>query len=393
MRKPTLGVNMIIKDEAENLPKSLAPAMELCDEAVVVDTGSRDGSRALARSYGARVFDFPWRGDFSAARNQALYSSRTDYVLWLDADNHIPPKDFEALRGALPPLGAAPAVLMCAEKVLPQGDLLWQKRVFPNRPGVFFRGVVHEQLSHPEWMAVRLVDAEILHWGYADPSEAKRKGERNLKLLLEAPGTREGDFYHLYQTGRTLMNLRRHREALEYLQLAAQSPTANLSLWSHAAILLSECWKALGNPARAEATLRNLASMRPCYGPGRYYLGRFLYGAGKAAEAAPELSAALMHGLSDPGWGSAPEKLSFTCAQLLGKILGEAGDEAGAEKAYRAALEFSPKNPEPRIALAELALVAGRTLQARELIGKALELAPFHRKARHLARELSGGAA
>ncbi|MDR2611353.1 MAG: glycosyltransferase [Deltaproteobacteria bacterium] len=393
MKRPTLGVNMIIRDEAENLPKSLAPVMSLCDEAVVVDTGSRDGSKALARSYGARVFDFPWRGDFAAARNQALCSARTDYVLWLDADNNIPPAGFEALREALPPVNGPPAVLMCAERVLPQGDLLWQKRVFPKSPGVLFRGTVHEQLTHPEWMAVRLVDAEITHWGYADPAEARRKGERNLRLLLEAPGTLEGDFYHLYQTGRTLMNLRRFAEARGFLQRAAQSQTANMSLWSHAVILLSECWKHLGDQARAEAALRSLAAMRPGYGPGRYFLGRLLYGTGKAAEAGPELAAALELGLADPGWGASPERLSFTCASLLGRILSESGDEAGAERAYRRALGFSPANPEPRVALAELALVAGRTVQARELLGKALELAPFHRKARHLARELSGGPA
>ncbi|MDR1041191.1 MAG: glycosyltransferase [Deltaproteobacteria bacterium] len=393
MKKPTLGVNMIMKDEAENLPKSLAPVMGLCDEAVVVDTGSRDGSKALARSYGARVYDFPWRGDFSAARNQALYSARTDYVLWLDADNHIPPASFEALREALPRLNAAPAIIMCQERVIPQGDLLWQKRVFPKRPGVLFSGIVHEQLVHPEWMAVRLADAEITHWGYADPTEAKRKGERNLKLLLDAPGTMEGDFYHLYQAGRTLMNLRRFAEAKGFLQRAAQSPTANLSLWSHAVILLADCWKALGDMNRSETALRHLAETRPGYGPGRYFLGRFLYGAGRGREAAPELAAALELGLSDPGWGAAPEKLSFTCASVLGKILSEGGDEAGAERAYLKALEFSPKNPEPRVALAELALVAGRTLKARELIVKALELAPYHRKARHLAREISGGQA
>jgi Flp pilus assembly protein TadD len=393
MKRPTLGVNMIVKDEAENLPKSLAPAMALCDEAVVVDTGSRDGSKALARSYGARVYDHPWRGDFSAARNQALCSARTDYVLWLDADNHVPPAAFEALRAALPPKNAAPAILMCMERVLPQGDLLWQKRVFPNRPGVLFRGAVHEQLTHPEWMAVRLVDAEISHWGYADPAEAKRKGERNLRLLLDAPETQQGDFYHLYQAGRTLMNLRRFQEARGFLQRAAQSPTANLSLWSHSVILLSECWKALGDPGRSEQALRRLAEMRPGYGPGRYFLGRHLYASGRAVEAAPELAAALELGLADPGWGAAPERLSFTCASLLGRILSEGGDEAGAERAYRKALEFSPESPEPLAALAELAMVAGRPETARELLGRALELAPYHRKARHLARELSGGPA
>jgi hypothetical protein len=41
--------------------------------------------------------------------------------------------------------------------------------------------------------------------------------------------------------------------------------------------------------------------------------------------------------------------------------------------------------------LAELALVAGKTIEAEDYLSKALELAPYHRKAMHLYRELGGG--
>jgi tetratricopeptide (TPR) repeat protein len=390
-QKSSLGINMIIRDEADNLPKSLAPVMALVDEAVVVDTGSKDGSRSLARSYGARVFDMPWRNDFSAARNQALASARTDYILWLDADNHISPENLKRLRDGLPPKGGEPVILMAMEKVLPQGDRLWQKRVFPRMPGVLFQGVIHEQLTHPEWMAVKLTDAEISHWGYEDPVEAKRKGERNLELLLTAPGTLKGDFYHLYQTGRTLINLRRFREAREYLMKAVQSNASNLSLWSHAVILLSDCHRSLGDQGSSVRALESLADMRPDYGPGRYYLGKAYYNQGKSDKAIVELKAALEKGLSDPGWGAPDEKLSFICASMLGKTLLEKGREKEAEIAFQKALSLSPANPEPRVALAELALVAGDTRLAENHLTKALELSPLHRKARHLYKELGGG--
>ncbi|MDR2350517.1 MAG: tetratricopeptide repeat protein [Deltaproteobacteria bacterium] len=390
-KKSTLGISMIMRDEVENLPKSLSPVMALVDDAVVLDTGSRDGGKSLARSYGARVFDMPWKGDFSLARNQALASARTDYVLWLDADNHISPENVARIREALPARGEEPVVLMATEKVLPQGDRLWQKRVFPKMPGVFFRGVIHEQLCHPEWMAVKLTDAEISHWGYADPVLAKKKGERNLKLLLSAPGTLNGDFYHLYQTGKTLLNLRKFEDAKDFLARAARCQTANLSLWSHAVILLSEAHKALGAQSASLRVLEALVDARPDYGPGRYRLGKALYALGKDLPAAAELDKALALGLSDPGWGAPSEKLSFHCASLLGKILSENGREEEAEKAYRKALELFPANPEPRVALAELAMVTGKPRLAENYLTEALELAPLHRKARHLYREINGG--
>ena len=44
----------------------------LFDEIVVVDTGSTDRTKEIAREFGAKVFDFVWIDDFAAARNEAL---------------------------------------------------------------------------------------------------------------------------------------------------------------------------------------------------------------------------------------------------------------------------------------------------------------------------------
>jgi tetratricopeptide (TPR) repeat protein len=82
---------------------------------------------------------------------------------------------------------------------------------------------VHEQLSHPTGWPVRAVAVEIRHWGYADAAAAKQKGRRNLELLVSAPETARGDFYHLYQLGRTMFNLRYYKEAEEYLVRAVNT--------------------------------------------------------------------------------------------------------------------------------------------------------------------------
>jgi glycosyltransferase involved in cell wall biosynthesis len=54
---------------------------------VVVDTGSVDRTREIARDFGAKVFDFAWIDDFAAARNEALAHATGDYAFWLDADD------------------------------------------------------------------------------------------------------------------------------------------------------------------------------------------------------------------------------------------------------------------------------------------------------------------
>src|SRR5690554_5522614 len=93
----TLGVVMIVKNEEQRLGGILSDIHEVVDEICVVDTGSSDGTVALAESFGARIERFPWRNDFSAARNHSLGCAKSDYLLWLDADDRIDKGGVEAL--------------------------------------------------------------------------------------------------------------------------------------------------------------------------------------------------------------------------------------------------------------------------------------------------------
>ena len=59
---------MIVKDEQENLPRCLASIAGIFDEIIVVDTGSTDRTREIAREFGAKVFDFVWVDSFAAGQ-------------------------------------------------------------------------------------------------------------------------------------------------------------------------------------------------------------------------------------------------------------------------------------------------------------------------------------
>ena len=81
----TLSLCMIVKDEETVLPRCLESVQGLFDEIVVIDTGSTDQTREIARSFGAEVFDFQWRDDFSVARNFSFSKATGDYLFWMDA--------------------------------------------------------------------------------------------------------------------------------------------------------------------------------------------------------------------------------------------------------------------------------------------------------------------
>ena len=87
----TISLCMIVKNEEENLPKCLDSLKDVVDEMIIVDTGSTDRTREIAASYGAKVFDFVWNGDFSEARNFSFSKASCDYIYSADADEELDP--------------------------------------------------------------------------------------------------------------------------------------------------------------------------------------------------------------------------------------------------------------------------------------------------------------
>jgi len=86
----TLSVALITRNEAANLPRTLA-SVRWANEIVVVDSGSTDATLAIARDSGARVFEEPWKG-FAAQKNSAIAHSTGDWILSLDADEEVSPE-------------------------------------------------------------------------------------------------------------------------------------------------------------------------------------------------------------------------------------------------------------------------------------------------------------
>lgn len=89
---------MIVKNEQEDLPKCLEAVKQFVDEIIIVDTGSTDKTKEIAKKYTKNVFDFKWKNDFSAARNESLKHTTGDWILCLDADEVISPEDLKRVR-------------------------------------------------------------------------------------------------------------------------------------------------------------------------------------------------------------------------------------------------------------------------------------------------------
>ncbi|GAB6262766.1 glycosyltransferase family 2 protein [Photobacterium sp. 53610] len=88
----TLGVLMIIKNEAQHLAACLDTVAGWVDEIVIVDSGSTDDSESIARRYTDKFFCYPdWPG-FGPQRQRAQSHMTTDWILVLDADERVTPE-------------------------------------------------------------------------------------------------------------------------------------------------------------------------------------------------------------------------------------------------------------------------------------------------------------
>ena len=85
----TISLCMIVKNEEDCLKRCLDSLKGIVDEMIVVDTGSTDRTKEIAKECGARVEDFTWTGDFSEARNFAFSKANCDYIYSADADEEL----------------------------------------------------------------------------------------------------------------------------------------------------------------------------------------------------------------------------------------------------------------------------------------------------------------
>jgi len=93
LRRPTLSVAIITKNEEDRLPRLLESIKDIADEIVVVDSGSSDQTVEVAKRYGAKVFVEEWKG-FGPQKQSALEKTTGDWILFLDADE-IPSTDLK----------------------------------------------------------------------------------------------------------------------------------------------------------------------------------------------------------------------------------------------------------------------------------------------------------
>ncbi len=208
-----LSLAMIVKNEEEHIARCLESVRGIVDEIIVVDTGSTDKTKEIAKSYGASVYDFEWVNDFSAARNFSIQKSTGDWNLFLDADEYITNDCRDIIRRFIKNNRAIGRITVT--DYFYNGDELQKRishisRLAPK--SIFFEGKIHEQLLSD--LPRINVDIQVSHDGYLKEG----KSDRNLQILRSELQSDPQNPYILYQIASTLFASKKHADADPYFR-------------------------------------------------------------------------------------------------------------------------------------------------------------------------------
>jgi glycosyltransferase involved in cell wall biosynthesis len=200
-----ISLCMIVKDEEKILENFLAPIKDLVDEIIIIDTGSLDKTKEIAKKFTDKVYEFKWQNDFSKARNFSISKATKEWILVLDPDEKIEKEDIIKLKEILTQQKSltinkggrvGPIIPPKESKVPTLGFRLIQKtyyknkiisirgitRVFKNNKKIKFIYPIHETVREP----IKNLKAKIGRTGIVIkhyPKLNKEKQKYYLKLL------------------------------------------------------------------------------------------------------------------------------------------------------------------------------------------------------------------
>lgn len=233
-----LSVCIIVKNEEKNIARCLQCLKPYEFEVIVVDTGSTDRTKEIAKQYTDNVYDFAWCDDFAAAKNFSISKAKNPYVMVIDSDEFLEEIDTEKLYQLLKKypeqVGRIRRKNIFTRNQQQQENQEWINRIF-SKDRFCYEGKIHEQVAAKDGSDYKTYQAPvvIVHTGYdLMPEERKKKAERNFTLLqrelqqLEKVEKKEHTAqyqqaeeqmpYILYQLGKSCYMAEQYREACQY---------------------------------------------------------------------------------------------------------------------------------------------------------------------------------
>ncbi|MER5427726.1 glycosyltransferase [Streptomyces sp. NPDC002588] len=232
--RPTVCLNMIVKDEAPVIRRCLESVRPLIDTWVIVDTGSTDGTqnviREVYRDLPGELYERPWKG-YDVSRTEAIELARADadYLLFIDADDVM----------ELEPGFRMPELTQDAYRVdIRFGTFrYWRPVLVSTRLSWRYVGVLHEHIECGSRFGLStLAGAEMVIVGGG--GRLRREGMRakylrDVQTLEEGLAKEPGNARYAFYLGQSLRDAGELERALEaYDRRATMDGSAEETYWA-----------------------------------------------------------------------------------------------------------------------------------------------------------------
>lgn len=355
----SLSLCMIVKNEAEQLPRCLGSVLEVVDEMIVLDTGSTDDTVSIAQSFGAQVQFFPWNNSFAEARNECLKYATGDWVLVLDADEVLAPEIAPQLQQIIQQEQAIVINLVRQEIGAVQSPYSLVSRLFRRHPKIRFARPYHAMVDdsvadllqqEPQWQVINLPDVAILHYGYEPGTIASRDKLQKARTTMEGfLATHPDDPYVCSKLGALYVQMNELQQGMALLKrgLRPPSPHSSLPESSH-----------LSPPISYEL---------------HYHLGIAYSRAQNPLQAEQHYRIALQQPIL--------ESLKLGACNNLGSLLLNKGDLKGAKDCFEQTIAIDPNFAIGHCNLGVVLKAIGQLVQAIDHYQKAIALNPTYAEA------------
>ncbi len=171
MKKLPLSVSIISFNEEKNIARTLDSIADLASEIIIVDSHSKDKTKEIAESYGAKVFTEDWKGHV-AQKNSALKKCTQEWILSLDCDELVSSKLKQSIIEAI--TQNKESAFSVNRKTHYLGKLLhyawqpdWNLRLVKKNTNPYWQGLdPHDELKC-EGNSNKL-EGELVHYSYKD---------------------------------------------------------------------------------------------------------------------------------------------------------------------------------------------------------------------------------
>lgn len=204
MAKPAISLCMIAKNEENNLDNCLSSVKDAAEEIIIIDTGSTDKTKEIGKKFNAKIIDFKWADDFSAARNESLKHVTKDWILVIDADESLDEEGVNIIKHLVEDKETDAFIFLqknytnnasiagfVSEEHKKDGKTYagWYGslivRLFRNKRSYKFEGTVHE-LVEPSIESkkgkISAADVVVHNYGNTEPDMVKKKRKYYLEL-------------------------------------------------------------------------------------------------------------------------------------------------------------------------------------------------------------------